>query len=140
MADPSRTEALANARTPVGLITKGPMAVRDKDVLADLGRNARCTVYFSVPTVDEDAQAFLFHLTGLTFEDFYRAVFLHQESVRGLLLEEPRYRDEALDRLFGLEMLRRAHEAKWHSLACARIPGRHLQLPIPERADRSCPG
>ena len=48
-------EALANARTPVGLITKGPMAVRDKDVLAELGRKARCTVYFSVPTVDEDA-------------------------------------------------------------------------------------
>ena len=48
-------EALARARTPVGLITKGPMAVRDKDVLAELGRGARCTVYFSVPTVDEDA-------------------------------------------------------------------------------------
>ncbi|HEV3216666.1 MAG TPA: radical SAM protein [Vicinamibacterales bacterium] len=48
-------EALAGARTPVGLITKGPMAVRDKDVLAELGRRARCTVYFSVPTVDEEA-------------------------------------------------------------------------------------
>jgi DNA repair photolyase len=48
-------EALANARTPVGLITKGPMAVRDKDVLAELGKQARCTVYFSVPTVDEEA-------------------------------------------------------------------------------------
>lgn len=48
-------EALCNARTPVGLITKGPMAVRDRDVLSDLGRRARCTVYFSVPTVDEDA-------------------------------------------------------------------------------------
>ena len=31
------------------------MAVRDKDVLAELGKRARCTVYFSVPTVDEDA-------------------------------------------------------------------------------------
>src|SRR5438034_9629297 len=31
-------EALAAARTPVGLITKGPMAVRDKDVLAEIGR------------------------------------------------------------------------------------------------------
>src|SRR6266851_1125933 len=41
-------EALANARTPVGLITKGPMAVRDKDVLAELGKRTRCTVYFSV--------------------------------------------------------------------------------------------
>lgn len=55
---------------------------------------------------DEKADAFRFHLTGLTYDDFYRSVFLHQESVRGLLLEEPRYRDEAMDRLFGLEKLR----------------------------------
>src|SRR5712671_939585 len=47
-------EALADSRTPVGLITKGPMAVRDKDVLAELGKRARCSVYMSVPTVDED--------------------------------------------------------------------------------------
>ena len=48
-------EALARARTPVGLITKGPMIVRDRDVLLDLSRANSCTVYMSVPTVDEDA-------------------------------------------------------------------------------------
>ena len=48
-------EALALARTPVGLITKGPMIVRDKDVLLEVSRRASCTVYVSVPTVDEDA-------------------------------------------------------------------------------------
>jgi len=48
-------EALARARTPAGLITKGPMVVRDRDVLAELSRAATCTVYMSVPTVDEDA-------------------------------------------------------------------------------------
>ena len=47
--------SLARGRTPIGLITKGPMVVRDKDVLADLSRAAACTVYMSVPTVDEDA-------------------------------------------------------------------------------------
>jgi len=47
--------ALTRARTPVGLITKGPMVVRDRDVLAALARVAPCTVYMSVPTVDEDA-------------------------------------------------------------------------------------
>jgi DNA repair photolyase len=47
-------EALAAARTPVGLITKGPMVVRDCDVLQELSRRARCTVYVSVPTVDEE--------------------------------------------------------------------------------------
>src|SRR5206468_7498972 len=48
-------EALARGRTPVGLVTKGPMIVRDRDVLLDLTRAASCTVYMSVPTVDEDA-------------------------------------------------------------------------------------
>jgi len=48
-------EALVRARNPAGVITKGPMIVRDRDVLADLSRAAACTVYISVPTVDEDA-------------------------------------------------------------------------------------
>src|SRR5215213_3854133 len=48
-------EALATARTPIGLVTKGPMVVRDRDVLKALGDAAGCTVYMSVPTVDEDA-------------------------------------------------------------------------------------
>jgi len=48
-------EALLAARTPVGLVTKGPMVVRDSEVLAELGRRAGCTVYMSVPTVDEEA-------------------------------------------------------------------------------------
>jgi DNA repair photolyase len=43
-------------RTPVGLITKGPMIVRDIDVLQDLSHVTRgSTVYVSVPTTDEDA-------------------------------------------------------------------------------------
>ena len=52
-------EALLAGRTPIGLVTKGPMIVRDADVLADLGRSAGCTVYMSVPTVDEEAWAAL---------------------------------------------------------------------------------
>lgn len=48
-------EALLAGRTPIGLVTKGPMVVRDADVLADLGRAAGCTIYMSVPTVDEAA-------------------------------------------------------------------------------------
>src|SRR6478672_10834121 len=48
-------EALARARTPIGLITKGPMVVRDKDVLLELTQAASCTVHMSVPTVDDDA-------------------------------------------------------------------------------------
>jgi DNA repair photolyase len=47
--------ALARGRTPVGVITKGPMIVRDRDVLLEVARSASCTVCMSVPTVDEDA-------------------------------------------------------------------------------------
>jgi DNA repair photolyase len=47
-------EALARARTPAGIVTKGPMIVRDRDVLIELTKRAGCTVYFSVPCVDED--------------------------------------------------------------------------------------
>jgi DNA repair photolyase len=48
-------EALAHARTPAGLVTKGPMIVRDIDVLQELSSRAGATVYMSVPSVDEDA-------------------------------------------------------------------------------------
>ena len=48
-------ELLAEARTPIGLVTKGPMIVRDADLLAGMSRRGECTVYMSVPTVDERA-------------------------------------------------------------------------------------
>ena len=48
-------EALADHPTPLGLVTKGPLVVRDIDVLAAFSRAASCTVNVSVPTVDEDA-------------------------------------------------------------------------------------
>src|SRR3954464_7301834 len=48
-------EVLTRARTPVGLITKGPMVVRDKGGLSDRTKAAGCSIYVSVPSIDEDA-------------------------------------------------------------------------------------
>jgi DNA repair photolyase len=48
-------QALAEANNPVGVVTKGPMVVRDIDVLQEIGQRAGCTVYISVPTVDDTA-------------------------------------------------------------------------------------
>jgi DNA repair photolyase len=48
-------EALCAARTPVGLVTKGPMVVRDVDLFTAIAAVAACTIYVSVPSVDEDA-------------------------------------------------------------------------------------
>lgn len=59
----------------------------------------------------EEAEGYLFRLLGLTWDDFSRAVFLHQESIRGLLTDTPEDRDAALDRLFGLEKLRNVSAA-----------------------------
>ena len=48
-------EALRDAATPVGIVTKGPLIVRDIDVLQDLSKRASCRIHISVPTVDEEA-------------------------------------------------------------------------------------
>src|SRR6476469_1447863 len=50
-------EALLRARNPIGIVTKGPMVVRDRDLLIALSKITTCTVYMSVPTVDEQAWA-----------------------------------------------------------------------------------
>lgn len=54
---------------------------------------------------DEDAEKRLFQIIGLNLDDFIRSVYLHQESIRFLLTEDPLERNTALDRLFGLDYL-----------------------------------
>ncbi len=47
-------EALADAANPFHIVTRGPLIVRDVDVLAEAARRAAVSVSFSVPTLDED--------------------------------------------------------------------------------------
>ena len=54
----------------------------------------------------ESAQQTIFKVLGLTFDDFYRSVYLHQESINALITDDPKKRDEAIDRLLGLETVR----------------------------------
>jgi DNA repair photolyase len=44
---------LAAASTPFSIVTRGPLIVRDLDVLEDAARRAGASVYFSIPTLDE---------------------------------------------------------------------------------------
>jgi len=44
---------LAEAWTPFSIITRGPLAVRDTDVLQQASSRAEVSVYFSLPTLDE---------------------------------------------------------------------------------------
>ena len=47
-------EALGRASTPFMIITRGPLIVRDVDVLVEAARRADASVTFSVPTLDDE--------------------------------------------------------------------------------------
>ena len=47
-------EAFAEAPSPFSIITRGPLIVRDVDVLVEAARSARVSVTFSVPTLDDE--------------------------------------------------------------------------------------
>jgi DNA repair photolyase len=47
-------EVLAEAANPFALMTRGPMIVRDLDVLSEAARRAEVSVTFSIPTLDPE--------------------------------------------------------------------------------------
>ena len=47
-------EALRDASNPFSIITRGPLIIRDADVLAEAALRAQVSVTFSVPTLDDD--------------------------------------------------------------------------------------
>ena len=47
-------EELAAASNPFSIITRGPMIVRDVDVLQEAARRAKVSVTFSIPTLDDE--------------------------------------------------------------------------------------
>ena len=47
-------EAMRDFSNPAAMITRGPMIVRDIDVLSELARRAEVHVTFSIPTLDDD--------------------------------------------------------------------------------------
>jgi DNA repair photolyase len=47
-------EVLRDAANPFAIITRGPMIVRDVDVLCEAARRAEVSVTFSIPTLDVD--------------------------------------------------------------------------------------
>jgi DNA repair photolyase len=47
-------EAFAERSNPFSLITRGPMIVRDLDVLTEAARRAKVSITFSIPTLDEE--------------------------------------------------------------------------------------
>jgi DNA repair exonuclease SbcCD ATPase subunit len=50
----------------------------------------------------KDAEEKLAHLLMSSFRDFLTTVYQHQEAIHAILTQEPRERDDAIDRLLGL--------------------------------------
>jgi DNA repair photolyase len=80
---------LGASKTPVSVVTKGPMVVRDTDVLLDATRAARCTVCVSVPSVDEDAWRRLEPGTAHPMQRLRAVRTLTQAGVRAGVLMAP---------------------------------------------------
>jgi len=52
---PAILEALEEAETPVSVLTKSPLAMRDVEIFARMAKHLPVSVNLSVPTLDEDA-------------------------------------------------------------------------------------
>ena len=82
-------EALSAARTPVGLITKGPMIVRDIDVLAGMSPRDGATIYMSVPAIDDDIWRELEPGTAHPMQRLKAVQRLNEAGVRAGVLVNP---------------------------------------------------
>lgn len=66
------------------------------------GKTLRLTRPDGTIVAGEPAEEELRRLIALTFRDFFTTVYQHQEAVRAVLVQEPRDRNDAIDRLLGL--------------------------------------
>jgi exonuclease SbcC len=51
--------------------------------------------------VNKEAQNTLMKILGITFEDFPKAVYLHQEAIRDIVITDPKERSRIIDKLLG---------------------------------------
>jgi DNA repair photolyase len=82
-------ETLCDFSTPTSLVTKGPMVVRDKDVLMDLSRKTDLTVCVSVPCVDENVWHALEPGTAHPFQRLRAVRELVDSGIRAGVLMNP---------------------------------------------------
>ena len=87
-------------------------------------RSPQMRLEIRLPRGDElsgdEAKERLTHLLG-SFRDFMTTAYQHQEAIRNIVTQEPRHRDDAIDRLLGLSdyrnLLSSLNDAKvreWH--------------------------
>lgn len=82
-------EVLANSETPFTIVTKGPMVVRDRDVLVRAQSGARARVYVSVPSVEEQAWRKLEPGTAPPAQRLHAARLLQEAGIETGILMMP---------------------------------------------------
>jgi DNA repair photolyase len=82
-------EVLLEARTPVSITTKGPMVVRDADLLAQAAAGPGAMVFMSVPTVDEAAWRHLEPGTAPPLQRIRAAGYLRSRGIDARVLMMP---------------------------------------------------
>jgi DNA repair photolyase len=82
-------ETLTESGTPFSVVTKGPMVVRDRDVLVRAKQGAGCQVFLSVPSADVEACARLEPGTAPPAQRLRAARQLQDEGIDGGILMMP---------------------------------------------------
>lgn len=66
------------------------------------GRRTEVTLPDGTVIIDDDAEQEIIRLVGLSFKDFATTVYQHQETIRAIVIQTPKERNDAIDRLLGL--------------------------------------
>jgi DNA repair photolyase len=105
---------LIAARTPFSITTKGPMVVRDADLLASASEDARPRVLMSVPSTDADAWAKLEPGTAPPLQRLRAARILRERGIDARVLMMPL--------VPGITTRRSIVEATLRDIAAAGVP------------------
>lgn len=135
-------EICAEFRNPVGIVTKSALIRRDVDVLQELSRNARVSVFFTIPFIDREAARAVEPFAPLPEARFHAMAHLAEAGIRvgigiapvipGLTSDIP-------------ELLKRAKDAGATQafINMLRLPGsvapyfeQQLRAKLPTKADR----
>ena len=87
------------AETDEGLVTITRTEEKGK---GKRGRRIEVTLADGTVVRGDEAEREITRMLRLSFRDFATAVYQHQESIRAVLIQAPRERNEAIDRLLGL--------------------------------------
>ena len=75
--------------------------MRNKQKSTSRGKNP-----LTIPFETDDPQAAVEQMVGLSLEEFFAAVFLHQETIRDFIITTPEKRSATIDRMLGTHLLR----------------------------------